>query len=143
VPNDLEVIEDTTGELVGAITGTGGGTGTGTGGTSYVMGTGVRCVWNTAGFVGGRHVRGTTFLVPVTQGNFEGDGQVTAGFRTTVLSAAGTLLASGSWEPMVFSRPVAADPDATPPIAGRDGSSHAITSASCPDKVSWLRSRRT
>lgn len=88
--------------------------------------------WVTGGIVNGRRLRGKTFIVPLATGAFDSDGSLGA-FRTTLLTAANTLLTSAPGL-AVWHRPSA--PGAV------DGSSALITSASVPDLVAVLRSRR-
>lgn len=133
VPNSGDELDAATGSLTGVWTAAGGGTVTGTGGGSFVLGTGFRVVWNTAGIVNGRRVRGSTFIVPIASGNFTGSGALDDTFVANQQAAANTLLTSAPPNMVVWSRPTAT----------RLGSAIAITSASVPDKVSWLRSRRS
>lgn len=133
VPNTADVLDVATGAIVGAVSSTGGGTVNMTGGGAYVMGTGARITWTTAGIVAGRRVRGTTFVVPITSGNFEGAGQIGEGFRTGLQGWADTLRGAIPASMVIWSRPV----------LGRPGTIHDVTGTLIPDKVSWLRTRRT
>lgn len=133
VPNTADVIDVATGTITGSVTTTGGGTVTMTGGGAYVMGTGARVTWVTTGIVNGRRVRGTTFVVPITSGNFEGDGQIAAGFLSGLQGYADTLRAAIPADMVVWSRPTTT----------RAGSISSVVGAQIPDKVSWLRTRRT
>lgn len=133
VPNNGDVIENTTGDLVG--TWTSGGalapvSGTNTG--DFAMGVGMRVRWLTAGIVAGRRVNGSTFLVPIASGIFDTDGTLDGATVTAEKTAADALVAAAP-ALCVWSRP-------TP---SRAGSSHLVMSTQVPDKVSWLRSRRT
>lgn len=100
---------------------------------SWVSGVGARVVWNTNGFVSGRRVRGSTFMVPLQQSAYDADGTLVGSFVTLLQTSANALVASVP-QLTIWSRPTAAHPvgGATP-----------VTSATVPDKVSWLRSRRT
>lgn len=128
-PSAGDTIESSTGVLVGAWTATtqtpvaGGATG------PWVAGVGLRCVWETGAVIGGRRVRGSTFLTGLQGAAFAADGSIDATVHTNVQAAADALAATG--EMIVWSRP------------GPSGSgTSAVSSARVPDKVSWLRSRR-
>lgn len=101
------------------------------GGTSWVNGVGVRVKWITAGIHAGHHVSGSTFLVPITSANFEGAGNILDTTIATFQGAANTLVSTGLLK--VWSR----DKPLVP------GASFQVVGAVVPDKVSWLRGRRT
>lgn len=133
VPSGGEIITDTTGELSGSWNDPGtGGTVTGTNTGDFAMGVGMQVRWQTGGIVGGRRVVGSTFLVPIASGIFDVNGTLDTATVTAEQSAANTMI-GGAVTFKVWSRP-------TP---SRVGSSNDITSAIVPDRVSWLRSRRT
>lgn len=133
VPSTGDSIDSLTGDLVGAWSGTGGGSVVGTGSGQYALGVGLRIRWDTAGIVAGRRVRGSTFIVPVMSSTFTGSGALDDTVRGTFATAAGTLAASVPAALTIWSRPTAT----------RAGAISQVTSASVPDKVAWLRSRRT
>lgn len=143
IPNAGDVIRDTDGALVGGWTATGGGVVTGAAsGSNWLQGAGARIVWQTGGIVGGRRVRGATFLTSMNAIEFQVDGTPQS---TTVASVASACAALISSVPTltVWSRPVAEDLTHVPPIAHRDGTNNVITSGTLADKTSWLISRRT
>lgn len=133
-PSGGEIIDSATGELTGAWTG-------GTPATIpwassnavWASGVGARVRWETGAFARGRRVRGSTFLVPLNISAYDADGTIVGVFVTQIQTAANALVAAVP-ELTVWSRPTA---------AGGDGGTATVTSAIVPDKVSWLRSRRT
>lgn len=133
IPNSGDVISDTTGALVGSWSATGGGTVAATGGTGvYAAGTGARIVWGTNDIVGGRRLRGSTFLCPVLGGVYDSSGTIDNTARASMESNAATFFAAVGL--YIWHRP---DP------GGSNGSSGEVTSATIPDRVTSLRSRRT
>ena len=133
VPSSGDDLDEATGDLAGAWTASGGGSVSGNGAGTYAKGVGLRTVWNTAGIFGGRRVRGSTFICPIVSGCYEADGTIQAGFLTTVDAAANAYAAAANGA-VIWSRPSADNPT---------GEMNAITSATVPDRISWLRSRRT
>lgn len=132
VPSAGDSIEDSTGVLSGSWSGGAGSTVAGAGGATWAAGVGALCVWNTGGIRNGRRVKGRTFLAPLDDGGFDGSGSFTSTYIND-LQAAATVLAS-SGELVVWSRPSA-------PGAG-DGESNVVLSATIPDRVTSLRTRR-
>jgi len=100
---------------------------------SWVSGVGARVVWDTNTFANGRRVRGSTFMVPLQQSAYDADGTLTGSFVTLIQTAANALITTVP-QLTVWSRPTPAHPI---------GGASPVTSATVPDKVSWLRSRRT
>lgn len=137
VHDEIDILNPSTGDLVG--TDTGGGTGqthVGIATGNFAAGVGLRIVWKTSGIVGNRKVKGSTFIVPLVAGCYDTDGSLIPGTVTTMATASGTLLTNLAAAKMplhVWSRPV----------AGRPGQSSVVTGGTVPDKISWLRSRRT
>lgn len=103
-----------------------------TGSSTWANGVGMRVKWNTIGVVNGRKVVGATFLVPLLLTSYEGAGNLFSGTITTVQGAAAAFV-SATPTIRIYSRK-------TPLHAGI---SFPVLSATVPDKVSWLRSRRT
>lgn len=133
VLTEVETIDDATGDLVDtipvvpSISST-----TGTSASGFSGPTGFLINWKTAAVVGGRRLRGKTFLVPGAFNQFEADGTITAGALTILNNAANAYRTHVGIAPVVWHRPV----------GGAGGSSAPITSASAPDKAVVLRSRR-
>jgi len=82
--------------------------------------------------VDGRRLKGWTFMCPIIVGGYEANGTLTAGTVSGALAAANTLVTNGTT--IIWHRP---DKGAA------NGSSAIVLSASVPDKVSSLRSRRS
>lgn len=133
VPGEGDVIDEATGTIVSGWTATGSGSQPASGtDTRYSAGVGARAVFGTADVVAGRRVRGSMFLVPLEGYCYANDGTLDATNASQIQTALNTLQATDLL--VVWSRPVP---------GGRSGSIHTITSMTLPDKVSWLRSRRT
>lgn len=133
IPSNGDIISTVTGDLTGSWNdpGTGGVVST-SGAANWTQGVGARIVWNTNGIFHGRRVRGATFCVPLWSGAYEGAGMLTSSTITSLQTAADALIAD--WPDLcIFSRPV----------GGGAGEHNLVTSATVPDAVSWLRSRRT
>jgi hypothetical protein len=94
------------------------------------------CVtWRSPDFVGGRRVRGRTFLVPLAAAAYESDGTLLPARIAEIRSAATTLAFGGTQPPFgVWHRP------AKGTQAG--GSFHAAPSATVSDRVAMLQSRQ-
>jgi len=139
-----EVIDSESGEMTGTWSSGSGGGATSTGGTTFAAGVGGRVVWSTAGIVGGRRVKGSTFIVPMHTTAYDGNGSLTSSTVSALQSFATGMFASGTgmciWSPY---RPARAATDTEPARPERLGSFHPVTSGGPVDAVSWLRSRRT
>lgn len=133
IPRNGDTIDDGSGELTGTWSEAGADLVVNSSlAGAYPNGVGARVVWVTSGIHRGRRVRGATFICPLASGSFQSDGTLTDANVTTIRNAATTLVAA---KPLrIFSRP---QPGAA------DGASNPVISSTVPDKVSWLRSRRT
>lgn len=132
-PNSGDVLDEPSGDVTGVWTigstpapVAAGGTG------SFSLGVGGRVVWSTNDFIGGRRVKGATFLAPLQASSFEGAGALVSALLTAVNSAAAALIVAAPTL-CIYTRKTAT----------HTGSQHPITSGQMPDAVSWLRSRRT
>jgi hypothetical protein len=134
IPTSGETIESTTGTLTGGWTAGTGFTMTGAGTGPYAAGVGTRLVWETAGITRGRRVRGSTYLVPLNGSMFDSDGTLVASIQTALAAAAQQVVVSLGDDLVVWSRN-------TPGNA--DGKAWTVSAGTCPDRTSWLRSRRT
>jgi hypothetical protein len=133
VPGEGDVIDEATGTIVSGWALPGGGVQPASGTDSrFSLGVGARAVFGTASVVAGRRVRGSLFLVPLEGYCYANDGTLDATNASQIQTALNTLQATDTL--VVWSRPVP---------GGRAGSFHTITSMTIPDKVSWLRTRRT
>ena len=127
-----DIIDDADGSLVGSWSEGSDTVVTGTSGVAYGAGSGVAVQWNTNGIRNGRRVRGRTFLVPLTADVLQTDGTVANSARAGIETAANTL--AGGGQLYVWSRPGVGGSPA--------GASNLILSATVPDRVTALRSRR-
>jgi hypothetical protein len=133
VPAAGETLESTTGLLTGAWAAGTPGTTTGASPDTFAAGVGTRVVWETAGITRGRHVRGATYLVPLRSAMFDSDGSINDTVRAAIQTAAQAVVVALGDDLVVWSRP----------IGGVGGMIWTVQGASVPDRVSWLRSRRT
>lgn len=133
VPGSGDTLDDSTGTLTGGWTASGAGTVVATGGvsSSYAAGVGVRVRWGTSSIVHGRRLQGTTFLTSMVTTSYDSNGSLQGSALTTIGNAATAL--AGSAGLLVWHRPH--------PV-GVPGLSSLVTSASVPDVVTSLRSRR-
>jgi hypothetical protein len=129
----VDVLEEVNGELTSTVPVTAPGTITGSGNARYAAVAGACVTWRTGDFVGGRRVRGRTFLVPVDGGALGLDGSLDDTFRGFINTAAAALVASAP-EFVIWRRPTS--------HAAADGSAHIVGSGSCQDKTAFLTSRR-
>lgn len=108
----------------------------GAGSANFSAPSGACVIWRTGGFVGGRRLRGKTFLVPLSGGVYDTDGTIIANRLTELRSVATTFATPGgaaATDFVVWHRPV----------AGAGGSSSPIISASVADRAAILSSRRS
>ena len=133
VPSDGDLVDVATGELTGTWAEAASGPGVGAGFGAFPSGVGARLSWSTGGIVAGRRVRGSTFLCPIVNSAFGTDGTLDNTARENFEAAGNALRAASGTNMKIWSRPV----------PGRAGTASSVVAAVCPDKVSWLRSRRT
>ena len=133
VPVAGDTIDPTTGTLTGGWADAGGGTVSSTGSGIWAAGTGAYVTWGTTLIVGGRRLKGRTFLCPIFGSAFQSDGTILDAYVVTIQAAADALVAGGDL--VVWHRP--SSPGSS------DGGSITATSAQVHDKVTSLRSRRT
>jgi hypothetical protein len=133
IPNTGDELSDSTGVLTGGWAGAGGGAVVGTAAAPHAAGTGAFVSWATTAIVGGRRLKGRTFLAPLWNSGYDGSGTILLATQTTLQTACNALASSGVL--VVWHRPT------TP--GGSDGVSHAVSAGTVPDKVTSLRSRRT
>lgn len=132
VPNGGETIDIATGQPNGTWTQTGGDTVVSSGGGDYASGVGARIKWVTNRYRNGRRVNGSTFIVPLNVASYDSDGTLDNAIAGAITTAADNLLDAQTPNLVVYSRPKGVV----------DGIESEVTSAVCPDKISWLRSRR-
>jgi hypothetical protein len=140
LPDDVQVTVPSSGdsmsEIGGAITNSwaavGGGVVSGTSSGTFAIGQGVRIVWDTDGIRNGRHVRGTTFLVPVVSTVYDTSGRVAPAVQTAITTAANNLRTALSGALVIWSRPKGVQGGILSPV----------TSVQVPETPTALRSRR-
>jgi hypothetical protein len=138
IPNEGDVIDSVTGELVGSwLDGTATAVG-GLGANQCPQGVGLRVVWLTGTVLGGRRLKGSTFMVPLDATMYGTNGLLSAS-RSQFVTAAANLVTATAGEMVVYSRPKPAPGGVGPDTPGGYGS---ITASSVPNKISTLRSRR-
>lgn len=135
VESEVEVIEDTTGQLTNTFAATPVTVTVGSGGTDFAGPIGAVINWRTTAVRNGRRVRGRTFLVPLRGLSFDATGALGATSRTTLVNAA-TALADTTGSPDLG---VLARPSST---GATDGQWHPVSGASVPSMAAVLRSRR-
>lgn len=133
VPSTGDTLEDSTGELTGAWTASGGATVVSSGTGNFALGVGARVVWNTANVFKGRRVRGSTFLVPLSAAQYQSDGTIVNATSANLLAAGTALITATTPDFRIWSRP---DPAGAFAVSS-------VVSATSPDLISTLRSRRT
>lgn len=132
---EVDVIEDTTGQLQSSFSVTGATIPGGVANGTFSGATGAVINWNTGAIRNGRRIRGRTFLVPLAAAVYDVDGNLEASRRTAITNAAATLANSASTPDLgVYARPSAAG------LA--DGQWAVVTSSSVPDLAAILSSRR-
>jgi hypothetical protein len=143
VPNNGDVINPATGALTGAWTdGAAPAAVTCSGTGVYAKGVGAQIRWRTSSIVAGRRVQGSLFVVPLISAMFDSDGTLTATNQQSIATAANSYVTAAPYA-VVWSRPSAGNPSATPPSPARAGSTCLIVGSSVPDRPSWLLSRRS
>lgn len=138
VPAEVDEIDEATGDLLDSATAGPPVSIVGDVAGAYSAPSGACVTWLTDGVVRGRRVRGRTFLVPLANIAYEGDGTITEATRASIEGAAQDLVDAMEGTLVVWSRPREAT-DTLPALAG---SAHAITFANVRDTIAVLRSRR-
>lgn len=133
-PSSGDLIEDSTGAIVGTWSTTGLPALSGSGATTnHAAGVGAYVNWNTAGVSpGNRRIKGRTFITGLSTTYFDASGTIENTARATIETEANDMVAAADFR--IWSRPSAAG-------AG-DGASWIVNSATVPDRVTSLRSRR-
>lgn len=142
VPNGGDTIDEATGQLVGTWSSSGGGTVASTGSGPFTLGSGCRVEWYTGTILDGSRVRGRTYIVPITNGNFGTDGRLLTSPAGTIKSAADALVTAGGGDLVIWRRPRKASTGPSGPISARAGSAAPVTSTAVPTVPTALRSRR-
>lgn len=106
----------------------------GSGGTTYPGGVGGVIYWNTGAVNGGHKVRGRTYLVPLANAAFAGDGTLATALVSSLQTAVNTFVGSGT-SPCVNTRALGKP--------GRVNGTIQILSGTVKDRTAFLRTRRT
>ena len=141
IPVGTSITTENAGDLIdvetGAITGSWTDSSTSivntTGPAEYAGGVGGRIRWATSGITNNRRVRGSTFVCPLTATGYDAQGTLATAFVTALGNAAGGLFTASEGNMRIYTRPV----------NGSGGKASTVVNFTVPDKVSWLRSRRT
>jgi hypothetical protein len=146
VEPEVEVIEDTNGQLEDVFSVTAGTavTGSGANTTGYSAASGAVINWKTAIVRKRRRIRGRTFIVPLAQGCYEQNGTLNASALSGLQTAANTLAAVTANEPElgVYARPTRTKNTDGTWTESPDGQWAQVRSALVPDMAAILRSRR-
>lgn len=142
IPNTGDTIDSGSGALTGTWSAAGGGTVTGTDAGAFALGSGYRIRWLTSGIVGGRRVRGTTFMVPCAGLMFSTSGRLVAASVTSINTAVSTFTGTMSGKFYVWSRPVPAHIKGGVTIPYRAGVASLVNGWNVPTLPTGLRSRR-
>lgn len=139
-----DIINAETGALTGAWSGTGVAAVVGTSAAVYAAPVGLVVDWLTSTILDSHHLRGRSFIVPVTSGFFEVNGSPTAEAISALGGAAAGLIAAEAGIMQIWHRPraaVAADL-AHLEVTARVGGHGDVTASHVPDLAAVLRSRR-
>lgn len=133
VEPEVLVIDSDTGEIQGQIqrdpVSLGGPSGSG----GYSAASGAVINWNTSDYRAGRRIRGRTFMVPLSSASYDAEGTLSTAALEDMRGFADALIGDGGQPELgVWSRP----------RNGAGGVFATVVSASVPDKVAVLRSRR-
>ena len=139
VPGSGDQINELTGTIIGAWSGTVPALVTATGGVGNYTGcAGGQVQWQTTSVVAGRRPLAKTFLVPLYGTKYDTNGSLDNTAVSTIQTAAAALVTAMSPNLRIWARPFAG----TATKAARVGSSVPVTSARVQDMSVSLRSRR-
>lgn len=152
MPDDVTVRVESTGDIIESTDGSLVGTWAkdplppipGLSGASYSAPSGYMIRWLTGSIVGGKRVRGRTFVVPLASTAYGVNGQLAAIFPSQIEPVTNAFVFEQSLDFVIWSRPFAGSA-ATPTRAARPprlGSHSLVKSSVVPIKVAVLRSRR-
>lgn len=136
IQNDVEVLEETNGQLVNVLNVTAPPSLPGEMASApYSAASGGVVTWRTGGVLRGRRVRGRTFLVPLASAAYQNDGTIAPAVLTSLNTNFQSFISDTNSAILgVYCRPSAK--------GASDGAWFQVTSFSVPDKVAVLRSRR-
>lgn len=142
VENAGDIIDETTGRLIGSWIGSVQPPVQGTTGGAYSAPTGLVVNWETGVVQDGSRLRGKTFIVPAAGTAFADNGTLNDSARENLRVPAAALAAAGSL--VVWHRPRAARPadGSRPAVTARAGGYASLSGATVADRAAVLRSRR-
>jgi len=140
-PNSGDIIDDVSGDLVGAWTTASEANVTCTNTGVYAAPAGAIEQWHTDVILDSHRLRGRTYLVPVCAAQLQNNGTLEDGLPAFIGGFADTLVSNLSGTLRVWHRPIKAR-TGPPAVEERAGNSAPVTSTLVPDKVAILRSRR-
>jgi hypothetical protein len=132
-PNTGDLLDVASGDITGTWTEPAEAQLVAAGAGQHAQGVGMRLTWSTAGIRNHRRVRGSTFLCPLTLTMYDTDGTIVPGTVTVAKTAADQLITDSAGEFVIYSRKGAIP----------TGQASEVIGSGAPDRVSWLRSRRT
>lgn len=132
VQGDGDTLQDTDGRLLGSFSVAAPAVVAGTGSSGFSAASGSCVDWVTNSVAVRRRVMGRTFLVPLATGAYNSDGQLLPTLRTTLATAASSMISGNPGMFFCWHRPKGASP----------GAAEVVTGARVPSKVAVLRSRR-
>lgn len=134
VPSNGDTINDDSGQITGAWTGTAQAPIAGTGGVgSYMSTAGAMVRWTSPAVINGRRPIGKTFLVPCMASAI-GNGVISSAITTPITTAAQALVVAYAGEMKIYHRPTGEPP--------HGGVAATIIAGTCINKQVVLRSRR-
>lgn len=134
MPNTLEEVLSSNGELVAEHVFPGGTTVNGSAGNTYSSAVGACVTWRSPFVVNGRKLRGRTFLVPLGSQVFSADGTLSDSIRLNIQNAGNALAnATTGIDLAVWHRPTA---------GLSNGNAAGVSHCTVNDKGAVLRSRR-
>lgn len=145
-----DVIEDTTGALVGVWAGAVTGDVQGAAASvDYSAPSGALVRWETLTIRSGSRLRGRSYLVPISAVAYANDGTLTVLAQADIASLSSGLVGAVTPNMLVWQRPRTATAAYTDgrgiphkALSGRPGSSAVVVTSSVPDRAVVLRSRR-
>lgn len=145
VKPEVDLLDPANGEVSNVFTDGTAHTATGGGGTSYApLATAALFRFMTSTWANGRNLKGRSYISPMASAAVGTNGELHATVKTAVEADLVTWQ-QGMTEgdiPVVWSRPITADPEALPPIEGRAGSTGNINAITIRSKLAVLTSRR-
>lgn len=142
IANQGDIIQDTTGALVGQWSAAAQAALPMTGAGSYVPAQGGLVRLQTDTIAKNRHLRGRIFLAPLVTAAFGSNGQLSAGAVTGLQSFAAALMTATAAPFAVWSRPKTSKDEAGNVAVLEEGSSGVVTAATATGFAAVLRSRR-